>query len=156
MLAERESAKYPFIKLGHNLLEALDLQLEDLASPTFTRVVERAKERVIETIVKGEVSAQLANPQMELLSYPIAAMFVSLIGEPFLNRRFALSEAVRAHNLLQDEYEEKILKIARNEFGWDIRQEPENIDGIMYNLKLGFRETILESLLGFMKLNGSW
>jgi DNA primase large subunit len=140
MLAEREAAKYPFLKVGLDLLETLDLQLDDLAGPAYTRVVDRAKERVIEAILKGEVSAQLADPQTELLSYPIAVMFVTLIGEQFLNRRFALAEAVRVYNLLQEEYEEKILQIAQDEFGWDIRQEPVNIDGVMHNLKLSFRD----------------
>ncbi len=140
MLAEREAAKYPFLKVGLNLLEALDLQLDDLAGPAYTKVVDRAKERVIEAIVKGEVSVQLTEPQTELLSYPIAVMFVTLIGEPFLNRRYALSEAVRAYNILQDEYEEKLLKIAQEEFGWDIRQDPENIDGVMHNFKIRFQD----------------
>ena len=140
MLAEREAAKYPFLKEGLNLLEALDLQLDDLAGPAYTRVVDRAKERVIQAILKGEVSTELADPQTELLSYPIAAMFVTLIGEQFLNRRYALGEAVRAYNLLQEEYEDKILQIAQDEFNWDIRKEPENIDGVMHNLKISFRD----------------
>jgi DNA primase large subunit len=140
MLAEREAAKYPFLKEGLNLLEALDLQLDDLAGPTYTKVADRAKERVIEAILKGEVSTQLADPQTELLSYPIAVMFVTLVGEQFLNRRYALSEAVRAYTLLQEEYEDKILQIAQNEFDWDIRKEPENIDGVVHNLKMGFRD----------------
>ena len=148
MLAEREAAKYPFLRVGLDLLEALDLQLEELASPNYIKSVDRAKERVIEAILQGEVSAKLADPQIELLSYPIAAMFVTLIGEQFLNRRYALSEAVRAYNLLQDEYEEKILRIAREEFNWDIRQEPENIDGVIHNLKINFKD-YLQAASGF-------
>jgi DNA primase large subunit len=140
MLAELEAAKYPFLKLGLKLLEALDIQLDELAGPTYTKVVDRAKERVIESILKGEVSVQLADPQTELLSYPIAIMFISFIGEPFLNRRYALGEAVRAYNLLQEEYEEKIIQIANEEFNWDLRKEPEIIDGILHNLKLSFHD----------------
>ena len=153
MLAEREAAKYPFLKVGLNLLEALDLQLDDLAGPIYTKAVDRAKERVIEAIVKGEVSEQLADPQTELLSYPLAVMFVTLVGEQFLNRRYALSEAVRAYNLLQNEYEEKLLQIARDEFGWNIRQDPESIDGVMHNLKVGFQD-YLRVAAGFHE--GKW
>jgi DNA primase large subunit len=140
MLAEREVAKYPFLKVGLDLLETLDLQLDDLAGSTYTKVVDRAKERIIQAIIKGEVTSELADPQTELLSYPVAAMFVTLIGEQFLNRRYALSEAVRAHNLLQNEYEEKLLQIATQEFNWDLTHDPESIDGIMYNLKLTFSD----------------
>lgn len=138
MLAEREAAKYPFLKVGLNLLEALDLQLDDLAGPAYTKVVDRAKERVIQAITQGEVTVELADPQTELLSYPIAVMFVSLVGDQFLNRRYALSEAVRAYNLLQQEYEDKLIQIAREEFQWDIRKDPESLDGVMHNLKIAF------------------
>ena len=138
MLAEREAAKYPFLKVGLNLLEALDLQLDDLAGPTYTKVVDRAKERVIQAILKGEVTAELADPQTELLSYPIAVMFVSLVGDQFLNRRYALSEAVRAYNLLQQEYEDRLIQVASEEFQWDIHKDPETLDGVMHNLKMRF------------------
>jgi hypothetical protein len=56
MLAEREAAKYPFLREGINLLEGLDLQLEELAGPAYSKVVDRAKERVIEAILNGETS----------------------------------------------------------------------------------------------------
>jgi len=140
MLAEREAAKYPFLKTGLDLLEALNLQLDDLAGPIYTKVVDRAKERVLQAITQGEVSTELADPQTELLSYPIAAMFVTLVGDQFLNRRYALSEAVRAYNLLQAEYEDKLIQIAQNEFHWTIRKDPESIDGVMHNLKMGFKD----------------
>ncbi len=142
MLAEREAAKYPFLKSGLNLLEGLDLELDELASPAYSKVAERAKDRVIEAILTGEASSGLANvdPATELLSYPISIMFVTLISETFLNRRFALSEAVRVYNLLQKESDEKVLSIAQNEFNWDIRVDREVIDGEVMNLKLSFSD----------------
>jgi DNA primase large subunit len=90
----------------------------------------------------------LTDPPTELLSYPIAVMFVTLIGEHFLNRRYALSEAVRVYGLLQEEYEEKILQIARDEFKWNIRQDTRNIDCTLHNLKLCFTD-YLEVASGF-------
>ncbi|MBT4423933.1 hypothetical protein HOC87_06205, partial [Candidatus Bathyarchaeota archaeon] len=57
MLAEREAAKYPFLKEGLILLEGLNFGLEELAGPAFSKVVDRAKERVIEAIVSGEASS---------------------------------------------------------------------------------------------------
>jgi DNA primase large subunit len=140
MLAEREAAKYPFLRAGLNLLEGLDLQLDELAGPAYSKVVDRAKERVVEAILDGEGSSHFVDPQTELLSYPIAVMFVTLISEQFLNRRFSLSEAVRAYSLLQREDDDRILDIALNEFEWDIREDPENIDGEVMNLKLSFSD----------------
>ena len=142
MLAEREAAKYPFLRAGLNLLEGLDLQLDELAGPAYAKVVDRAKDRVIEAILNGESTSTLANTDSmtEILSYPISVMYVTLIAEQFLNRRFSLSEAVRAYNLLQKESEDTILRIAQDEFNWDIRKDPETIDGETMSLKLAFND----------------
>lgn len=148
MLSEREAAKYPFLSHGVQLVEGLNLQLDDLADPNYRKVLDRAAERVTEAIVRGEVSANLADPLTELLSYPVAAMFVTLIGEQFLSRRYALAEAVRAYGLLQEEYEEKIMRIAVEEFHWDIRRDPESIDGVLFSLKLAYPD-YLRSSMGF-------
>ncbi len=150
MLAEREAAKYPFLRSGLNLLEGLDLQLDELAGPAYAKVVDRAKERVIEAIMNGESSSNLANvdPMTELLSYPISVMFVTLISEQFLNRRFSLAEAVRAYGLLQKEDEDRILDIALNEFGWIIKKDPETIDGEEMSLKVSFAD-YLDLAAGF-------
>lgn len=138
MLSERESAKYPFLRSGIQLIESLNLQLTELAEPNFTKVLDRASERVIEAILKSEVSTKLTDPLTELLSFPIAIMYVTLLGENYLNRRYALAEAIRAYQILQDEHEEKIIQIARDEFNWDIQRDPENLDGNIYTLKLAF------------------
>jgi DNA primase large subunit len=138
MLSEREAAKYPFLKAGLDLVDGLDLQLDDLTDPNYGKTLDRAAERVKEAIVQGVVSAKLADPLTEILSFPVAVMYVTLIGEQFLGRRYALAEAVRAYNLLQEEYEEKITQIALDEFGWDVRRDPENIDGVPHTLKLAY------------------
>jgi len=148
MLSEREAAKYPFLSRGVELVDGLNLKLEDLADPNYGKVLDRAVERVTEAIVQGVISAKLADPLTELLSYPVAAMYVSLIGEQFLSRRYALAEAVRAYDLLQDEYEEKIIQIARDEFHLDLKRDPESIDGVLYSLKIAYPD-YLKSSVGF-------
>ena len=138
MLSEREAAKYPFINEAVNLVDGLDLQLDDLTDPISSKTLDRAADRVIEAITIGEVSAILTDPLTELLSFPVAIMYVSNIGEHFLNRRYSLAEAVRSYSLLQQEYEERITQIAETEFNWDIRRDPETIDGIIHTLKLSY------------------
>ena len=138
MLSEREAAKYPFINEAVNLVDGLDLQLDDLTDPIYSKTLDRAADRVIEAITIGEVSAILTDPLTELLSFPVAIMYVSNIGEHFLNRRYSLAEAVRSYSLLQQEYEERITQIAETEFNWDIRRDPETIDGIIHTLKLSY------------------
>lgn len=148
MLSEREAAKYPFVEAGVKLVEGLNLQIDDLSDPSYLRAVDRATERVTEAIVYGEVSARLADSVTEIISYPIAAMFVTILGEQFLTRRFALAEAVRVYNLLQTEPDEKIIDIAVNDFNWEILRIHEIIDGVPYNLKIKF-PYYLRSASGF-------
>lgn len=136
MLSEREYAKYPFLKSAVKLLESLNLQLDDLSDANYNKAIERAAERVIEAIKFGEVSIKIFDPLTEFLSFPFAVMFVTLINDKFLNRRFALAEAVRSYQLLQDEYEEKIMQIALNEFNWDLISQTESIDNNTYKFKV--------------------
>jgi DNA primase large subunit len=138
MLSEREAAKYPFTSEAVGLVDGLDLQLDDLTDPAYTKILDRAADRVVEAITIGEVSAVLTDPLTELLSFPVAIMFVSSIGEHYLNRRYSLAEAVRSYSLLQQEYEERIIQIAETEFNWDIKRDPETIDGVLHTLKLSF------------------
>jgi DNA primase large subunit len=140
MLSEREYAKYPFLKSGLKLLESLNLQLDDLSDANYNKAIERAAERVIEAIKFGEVSIKIFDPLTEFLSFPFAVMFVTLINDKFLNRRFALAEAVRSYQLLQDEYEEKIMHIAINEFSWDLIRYNETIDNNIFKFKLIFTD----------------
>ena len=97
MISEREAAKYPFLKESLDLVNLLDMTLEDLVDLSQSKILDRAQDRVTQAILKGETDAKLADPMTELLSFPIANMFVTLIGEDFLNRRYALSEALRAN-----------------------------------------------------------
>jgi len=117
-MLEREAARYPFLKEAARLVESLNLQLDDLAEPAYSRVLDRAAERVIQAIEEGEVDDRFDDPMTELLSFPIAVMFVSIKGEQFLSRRYALAEAVRIYFLLQEEEQNKISQIARVDFGW--------------------------------------
>lgn len=145
MLSEWEAAKYPFLEEGVRLVEGLNLSLNELADPSYSKVIDRAAGRVKEAIVTGEVSVNLAEPLPELLSYPIAAMFVSQIGEQFLGRRYALAEAVRVYNLLKDEDPERVIQLGKEEFNWSILRDPENIDGALHMFKLWFPDYLRAS-----------
>ena len=127
MLSEREIAKYPFLSSGIQLIESINIKLDDLINPNYTKVLDRAIERIIESLIKGEVSVKLSDPLIELLSFPVAVMYVSLVDDRFLNRRYSLAEAIRVYHLLKNESEEKIIKIAVNEFNWNIKRDIENI-----------------------------
>src|SRR5512147_92793 len=137
-MLEREAAKYPFLTEAAKLVDALDLQLDDLAGSVYDKVLDRAAERVVQAIEDGAVDDKLDDYMTELLSFPIAVMFVSIAGEQFLSRRYALSEAVRVYFLLQDEDREKLAQIARVDFGWDLKDSGERYDGVLHEFRLHF------------------
>ena len=142
MISEREAAKYPFLKESLDLVNLLDMTLEDLVDLSQSKILDRAQDRVTQAILKGETDAKLADPMTELLSFPIANMFVTLIGEDFLNRRYALSEALRANELLLEEREDRLAKLARTEYNWDLRIVKEVLDGVQYNYEAGFGDYV--------------
>ncbi|MBA7516877.1 hypothetical protein ES705_08926 [subsurface metagenome] len=93
---------YPFLSAASKHVEESGVTLEDLiSSAVFERARLRGKERIIEAIKGGAVRkpAIISNAQaeMELLSYPCARILVSCIGDDYLIRRYALSEAKSAH-----------------------------------------------------------
>ena len=140
MISEREAAKYPFLNDSATLVDTLNLTLEDLADPGYARVLDRAEKRVSQAIIDGEATAELGDVLSELLSFPVANMFVTALGEDFLNRRYALAEAVRAQELLKEESDARLAKIARLEFGWEMKLTEELMDGIYYRFQLYFRD----------------
>ena len=148
MISEREAAKYPFLKDAVSLVETLGLTLEDLADPGQGRVADRAEQRVSQAILNGESSADLGDSLTELLSFPVANVFIAVMGEDFLFRRYALSEAVRAQGLLREETVERLAKIARLEFGWDLRLVDESMEGRLYAYEVHFKD-FLRNAPGF-------
>ena len=144
-MLEREAAKYPFLKEAAKLVDALNLQLDDLATPVYEKVLDRAAERVVQAIEDGAVDDRLDDYMTELLSFPVAVMFVSVKSEQFLSRRFALAEAVRVYFLLQDEDREKLAQIAREDFGWGLKDSGEKYDGVLYDFRLHFHDYLRSS-----------
>lgn len=138
MISELEAAKYPFLKEAAETLDVLNLTLDDLENPGFDNVLRRAESRVSQAIIKGEVNVDLSDSLTELLSFPVANMYVASLGEGFLSRRYALSEAKRVSKLLEEENEAHIAKIARREFGWSCKLVRKNLDGRLHSFKLSF------------------
>jgi DNA primase large subunit len=72
-------------------------------------------------------------------------MLVSVKGEHFLDRRYALGEAVRVYLLLQEEEKDRLAQIARDDFGWDLRDSGERYDGVLYDFRLSFPDYLRSS-----------
>jgi DNA primase large subunit len=120
VLTERDLAKYPFLAEAAEYIRALSLKIEDLESPDFKSVVDRAEGRVEEAILYALVDVQ-PRYEIEIPSFPIAVMMVAAAGDARLKRRYALAEAKRAYNFIQEENEAKIMGIASN-FHWRLKR----------------------------------
>lgn len=89
-------ARYPFLSAARDAVVADDADLASLVADPESRVVERATERVEAAIESATVGPAHRNPRVELLSYPVARVLVSLVNDPGLTRRYAHAEAETA------------------------------------------------------------
>jgi DNA primase large subunit len=90
---EARHAHYPFLEGAREAVEGTSVDLERLVEREDEPVVERAVTRVNAAIAEGNVGAIHRNPRVELLSYPIARILVSIVDERVLTRKFARAEA---------------------------------------------------------------
>ena len=90
------AARYPFLAAAREAVEAADADLADLASAGEGPVLERATARVEAAIESGTVGPAHRSPRVELFSYPVARVLVSLVDDPGLTRRYAHAEAETA------------------------------------------------------------
>ncbi|MBQ8179975.1 MAG: DNA primase large subunit PriL [Candidatus Methanomethylophilaceae archaeon] len=130
------AAKYPFLRESAEFAERNSADLDELiTSPSYEPARVRGRQRVLDALSDSEVSyTPLMNDYdrlMEVMSYPYARMIVSMVGDRFLTKRYALAEAVRMNNLLSSEDPSTVLAVS-DELGVSSTADP---DGIM---RIGF------------------
>ena len=96
-------AKYPFLHETGDYIRRLQFDISELTKPENARVVQRAKERVLEAIKKAKVSKETTNIEIEILSFPLALVFVRAAGLEHLMSRYAFAEAMRVESFLERE-----------------------------------------------------
>jgi DNA primase large subunit len=110
-------AKYPFLKDSAEYVKDHGVTLEDLlAHQVYAQARARGKARVIDALDYSEVHLRPMDSEVarleEILSYPVARMFVSCVGDKFLTRRYALAEAVAMYERLKNEEMEVVEEVA--------------------------------------------
>ena len=86
-------ARYPFLDDAKEAVEAAGVDFVELITREERPAVERAVERVESALVDGTVGGPHRSTRVELLSYPIARVLVSLVDERVLVRKYARAEA---------------------------------------------------------------
>lgn len=93
---QRLHARYPFLEAAR---ESVATEAVDLATVVEQdrAVVDRARKRVITAIEAGETGEPHRDARIELLSYPVARVLVSMVDERILVRKYARGEAATAY-----------------------------------------------------------
>ena len=125
LVSKEDFAKYPFTKNAVKYVKSLNIQIDELAYPDFFEVLTRAEKRVEEALNDGIIKwTTFPEHEVELLSYPVAIIFVAKIGDKYLKRRYALAEAKRTYTLLREDLDEKLIELAQSVFGWRAQKLP--------------------------------
>src|SRR5437660_7496095 len=146
MLTRADLAKYPFLNEASDYIKELGISIDDIASPDFSPVLERAEKRLEEALSKGRVSNEFGNENAEILSFPVSNLILSLTGEERAQRRFALAEAKRAYELLRQESPEKLDYIARTTFGWKLKKIDAQPGKIFYDFAVSIADYLRNSV----------
>lgn len=107
---QKAAARYPFLKESAELLRQKGVTLDSLiSSMAYERARTLGKERVLEAVEFAKVLerpiATETDAVNELLSYPVARMLVSCLGDEKFVRRYAIAEAKLANARLSREIE---------------------------------------------------
>ncbi|MEF8776629.1 MAG: DNA primase regulatory subunit PriL [Haloarculaceae archaeon] len=95
-------ARYPFLEASREAVDRADVDLAEVVAREGP-VLDRAMERVSRAIHDGSVGEADRSTRVELLSYPVARVIVSLVDERILTRRYASAEATTAYERFTDE-----------------------------------------------------
>ena len=126
MMPDPSPATYPFTAGAAAYVRELGVDIPDLLKK---RVYDRARARGVERVIQAidgriEKNTDTDMPaELEVLSYPVARMIVSCIGDDYLIRRYALAEAKAAHEALIGEpqiIQQSVLATMGQEFGMNI------------------------------------
>ncbi|PSP95809.1 DNA primase regulatory subunit PriL [Halobacteriales archaeon QS_4_62_28] len=96
-------ARYPFLQSAREAVEAAAVDLSEVVA-TDEEVVERALERVEWAITEGSIGEPHRRTRVELLSYPVARVLVSLVEETVCTRKYAQAEAETARERFVEEF----------------------------------------------------
>lgn len=98
-------ARYPFLKAAREAVDAADVDLAEIATSDGP-VVERALDRVVTAIESGRIGTPDRSTRVELLSYPLARVIVSLADDPGLTKHYAEAEARTAYDRFTTDFED--------------------------------------------------
>lgn len=115
----RSLARYPFLSPARDYIQKNAPPLEKLLTdPLYYDVREKAFTRVMGALENGIIPTPVllddADIRDEMLSYPLARMLVSMVGDRFLVARYSLAEAKSAASNMEREKLDFLITFARD------------------------------------------
>jgi DNA primase large subunit len=115
-------SRYPFRAEAQEWIRGQGVSLSDvLTSPAYGRIVKAGLQRVQEALTEEGIKDWTAQNDVDalisVLSYPVARMLVSSVGDLLLIRRYALREAKAAYEHLVHEDVQFLLELGQGELG---------------------------------------
>lgn len=100
-------ARYPFFRSAREAVEEAEVDLVAVVTSE-PAVVERALDRIESALEDHDVGETHRRTRVELLSYPVARVLVSLVDEHLLTRKYAFAEARTAHERFEYDLEQSV------------------------------------------------
>lgn len=144
-LTSDDYRKYPFLPESLERVRKLGITLNDLAAPALKNVLEHASSYVRAAIDARELPPMIEDCDAEILTYMTTLIFLRIIFDKILIRRFSVLFSKRFNRLLLNEESEKIVFVL-SRIG--VRMKITNKPLFGYNLAiniLDFIENIPES-----------
>jgi DNA primase large subunit len=140
-LTRIELAKYPFVLDAAEEVKRLDLDVSNLENPSLKTIVDRAQNRIDEALKNSppQVSYTPRKENIEIPSFPVAIILAAASNNDYIKRRYALAEARRAYELLQEEDKDRIIEVAKV-FNWKIRSPAQPIGYRRFDFALFFTD----------------
>ncbi len=95
-------ARYPFLSVAREAVQQAGVDLGAVVTDE-PAVVDRALGRVEGALQEGDVGEPHRRTRVELLSYPVARVLVSVVDEHVLHYKYARAEAATAHDRFSEE-----------------------------------------------------
>ncbi len=99
-------ARYPFLAASRDAAQNTTVEMTDIVTDQNNPIIRRAVNRIESAIETKTIGTPHRNTRVELLSYPLARVIVSLINEPGLTRRYANAEAHTAHDRFVSDFDQ--------------------------------------------------
>jgi DNA primase large subunit len=133
---QNDLAKYPFLKETAEYMKRLGLKIEDLADPEMEQILNRAYERIKNSILRVSVGEQRESI-VEIPSFAAAIILAIGTKHSFIKKRYALAEAKAAFRSMLLETPRRIIAIGSD---FDLDLSLNNDPEIPFEFAIGFAE----------------